>query len=93
MPPNLRQPSGLELEILDLLCMDAETAELLIGMLDEPVAKEAVRSCLEGLASRGLVRGLRRWYADESSEGLSEAYWWEITAEGRVLVESYPDPE
>src|SRR3712207_1912740 len=53
--------NDLELEILDVLCMDSETAELLTEMVapeGERLTEDAVRSALGSLSARGLVRPL-----------------------------------
>jgi hypothetical protein len=81
----------MELEMLDLLCMAPETPELLTEMLSyegQRMQEDAVRSSLDRLDARGLVRPLRGWYADPSSEELVEANWWDLTENGRAVVES-----
>ena len=55
-------PTDLDLEILDVLREDAQSAELLAETLSqwgEQVGVDAVRGCLEGLASHGLARPSR----------------------------------
>jgi hypothetical protein len=88
------EPEGLvemELEILDLLRMDPETPELLTDMLShegQRVQEDAVRSSLDRLGARGLVRHLQGWAADPSSGERVEAHWWDLTEKGRAVVES-----
>jgi repressor of nif and glnA expression len=51
--------NDLDLEILDLLCKEAHSAQRLTETLsqgDEQVGVDAVRGHLEGLASHGLAR-------------------------------------
>ena len=81
--------NDLELEILDVLRMDPETAGLLTEMVapeGEQVSAHTVRSCLDSLGSQGLVRASQGWYADPSGGECVEACWWEITDEGRAVV-------
>ncbi len=86
--------NDLELEILDVLRMDPETAELLTEMVAPEeggtLTEDEVRSALDRLSVRGLVRPLRGWAADASSAERVEAYWWDLTDEGRALAESGP---
>lgn len=85
--------NDLELEIVDVLRMDPETAELLTEMVAPEggwVTEDAVRSALNRLSARGLVRPLRGWAADANSGERVEAYWWDLTDEGRALAESGP---
>ena len=89
--------SDLDLEILDLLREDAQSAELLAETLSEggeQVEVDAVRGCLEELASFGLVcpSGESPHYADEADADephiAEEAeQLWEITEEGRAVIE------
>jgi hypothetical protein len=83
--------NALELEILDVLRMDPETAELLTEMVapeSGPLTEDKVRSALDRLSARGLVLPLRGWAADASSGERVEAYWWDLTDEGRAIAES-----
>jgi repressor of nif and glnA expression len=67
-PPH-QQPADLDLEILDLLRKDAQSAGLLARALSqegEQVGVDDVRSHLNGLASRGLVRFSRSPHATEA---------------------------
>jgi hypothetical protein len=85
--------NALELEILDVLRMDPETAELLTEMVapeSGTLTEDEVRSALDRLSARGLVRPLRGWAADARSRERVEAYWWDLTAEGRAIAESGP---
>lgn len=84
-------PTGLQLEILELLRMDAETLESLTDMLsgeEKRVASDTVRVHLRELSSRNLVRRFRALYADESSEEAVETDWREITDKGLAVVQS-----
>jgi hypothetical protein len=68
--------NALELEILDVLRMDPETAELLTEMVapeSGPLTEDEMRSALERLSARGLVRPLRGWAAHASSAERVEA--------------------
>jgi hypothetical protein len=79
--PTGDRPTDLDVQILDLLREDARSAGRLVEVLDhegEEVGLEAVRSRLEWLASRRLVR---------NPPAGSRADPWEITEEGRALVE------
>ncbi len=85
--------NDLELEILDVLRMGPETAELLTEMVASEggtLTEDEVRSALGRLSARGLVRSLRGWAAAASSGERVEAYWWDLTAEGRAIAESGP---
>jgi hypothetical protein len=94
-PPH-QQPPDLDLQILDLLRKDTQSVELLAQTLSqegEQVGVDAVRSHLNGLASRGLVRCSGSPHTIEASgdEPLAqEVYRWEITEEGRIVVEPHP---
>jgi hypothetical protein len=93
-PPH-QQPADLDLEILDLLRNDAYSAELLAHALSqegEQVGVDAVRSHLNGLASGGLVRCSGSQHTTEASGDepvAKEVYRWEITEEGRAVVEPH----
>jgi Ribonuclease R winged-helix domain len=97
-PPH-QQPADLDLEILeeilDLLRKDAYSAELLAQALSqegEQVGVDAVRSHLNGLASDGLVRCSGSQHTTEASGDepvAKEVYRWEITEEGRAVVEPH----
>jgi hypothetical protein len=54
------------------------------------LTEDAVRSALDRLSARGLVRPFRGWAADASSGERVETYWWDLTDEGRALAESGP---
>ena len=89
--------TDLDLEMLDLLREDAQSAELLAETLSEggeQVEVDAVRGCLEELASFGLVcpSGESPHHADEADADephvAEEADpLWEITEEGRAVIE------
>jgi hypothetical protein len=84
--------ADLDLEILDLLREDTRTAERLLETLPyegERVGLEAVRARLEGLASRGLVRSSEGQHTAVSDDEPLRADLWEITEEGRALVEPH----
>jgi hypothetical protein len=95
-PPH-QQPKDLDLqileEILDLLRKDAYSAELLAQALShegEQVGVDYVRSHLNELASDGLVRCSGSQHTTEASGDepvAKEVYRWEITEEGRAVVE------
>ena len=93
-PPH-QQLADLDLEILDLLRKDAQSAELLAQTLTlsgEQVGVDAVRSHLNGLHFRGLVRCSGSQHTTEASGDepvTKEVYRWEITEEGRVVVEPH----
>jgi hypothetical protein len=91
--------NDLDLEILDLLCKEAHSAQRLTETLsqgDEQVGVDAVRGHLEGLASHGLARPSEEaaHHADEAEADelviAEEAdQRWEITEEGRAVVEPH----
>jgi hypothetical protein len=88
--------NALELEILDVLRMDPETAELLTEMVapeSGPLTEDEVRSALKRLSARGLVRPLRGWAADASSGERVEAYWWDLTDERAARLPSRGRPQ
>jgi hypothetical protein len=93
-PPH-QQPADLDLEILDLLRNDAQSAELLAQALSqegEQVGVDDVRSHLIGLASGGLVRYSGSQHTTEASgdePAAKEVYRWEITEEGHAVVEPH----
>jgi hypothetical protein len=93
-PPH-QQPADLDLEILDLLRKGAQSAELLARALSqegEQVGVDAVRSHLSGLAYHGLVRYSGSQHTTEASgdePAAKEVYRWEITEEGRAVVEPH----
>jgi hypothetical protein len=92
-------PTDLDLQILDVLREDTQSAKLLAETLSqwgEQVRVDAVLWCLEGLASHGLARpsGEAPNHADEAdaNEPVAAAeddQQWEITEEGRALVEPH----
>jgi hypothetical protein len=91
-------PTDLDLQILDVLREDAQSAELLAQTLSqwgEQVGVDAVRVCLEGLASHGLARptGEASHDTDESDAdepvAAADDQQWEITEEGRAVVEPH----
>src|SRR5215213_2303314 len=93
-------PTDLDLKILDVLRQDAQSAELLAETLSqwgEQVGVDAVRGCLEGLASRGLARptGEAPHHADDEADAdepvtaAQDNQRWEITEEGRAVVEPH----
>ena len=85
--------NDLELEILDVLRMDPETAWLLAGMVvsedGSSPSETKVRRALAGLAERGLVRAKGGRGPDSGGEFVKTT-WWVLTAEGRALAESGP---
>jgi hypothetical protein len=91
--------NDLDLEILDLLCKEAHSAKRLTETLSqggEQVGVDAVRGHLEGLASHGLARPSEEaaHHADEAEADelviAEEAdQRWEITEEGRAVVEPH----
>ena len=98
--PVHEDPTDLDLEILDVLREDAQSAELLAETLSqwgEQVGVDAVRGCLEGLASRGLARptGEAPHHADDEADAdepvaaAQDNQRWEITEEGRAVVEPH----
>src|SRR5215213_9548821 len=93
-------PTDLDLKILDVLRQDAKSAELLaetLSQLGEQVGENAVRGRLEGLASRGLARpsGEAPHHADDEADAdeplaaAQDNQRWEITEEGRAVVEPH----
>jgi hypothetical protein len=98
-PIQHEDPTDLDLKILDVLREAAQSARLLAETLsrsDEQVGVDAVRLGLVGLASRGLARPSGRvshraaMDADELTLLAEEAApLWEITEEGRAVVEPY----
>src|SRR5215212_947018 len=98
-------PTDLDLKILDVLRQDAQSAELLAETLSqwgEQVVVDAVRGCLGGLASRGLARpsGEAPHHADDEADAdeadadeplaaAQDNQRWEITEEGRAVVEPH----
>jgi len=97
--PLREDPSELDHKILDVLREAAQSARLLAETLsqsDEQVGVDAVRLRLLGLASRGLARPCGRASpraevdADEPTLLAEEADpLWEITEEGRTVVERH----
>lgn len=87
---NIEGLTELDLEILEVLRMDPETADLLGGMLPEEweVGDDALRSCLAGLEERGLIKGSEGWYGDPASGERVKALWWQLTGKGKMVVES-----
>jgi len=98
-PIQHEDPPDLDLKILEVLREAAQSARLLaqtISQSDEQVGVDAVRLGLMGLASRGLARPSGRvslraeMDADEPTLLAEEpAPLWEITEEGRAVVEPY----
>ena len=98
-PIQHEDPTDLDLKILEVLREAAQSAPLLAQTLsqsDEQVGVDAVRLGLVGLASRGLARPSGRvslraeMGADEPTLLAEEAApLWEITEEGRAVVEPY----
>jgi hypothetical protein len=78
--------TDLESEILEILRMDPETAELLTGMVvledGSSPSEEAVREALEALEARGLVRSKEGIASDYRGESVA-ATWWMLTTKGR----------
>jgi hypothetical protein len=96
--PLREEPTNLDLKILDVLREGAQSARLLAETLsqsDEQVGVDAVRLRLVGLASRGLARPSGRASrraevdADEPTLGEEADPLWEITEEGRAVVEPH----
>jgi hypothetical protein len=93
-PPH-QQPADLDLEILDLLRKGAQSAELLARALSqegEQVGVDDVRSHLNGLAYKGLVRCSGSQHPTEArgdEPAAKEVCRWEITEEGRAVVEPH----
>ncbi len=94
--------SNLEQEILVLLSMSGETVGLLVEMvnyedeetlpLERKILEPEVRSALDGLRARGLVRSVPGYSPDENSGKLEQVPWWDVTAVGLALVEATEDP-
>jgi hypothetical protein len=97
--PVHEDPTDLDLQILDVLREDTQTAELLAETLSqwgEQVEVDEVLWCLEELASHGLVRqsGEALHHSDEVDTkepvaATDDAQEWEITEEGRAVVEPH----
>jgi len=98
--PVHEDPTDLDLEILDVLRQDAQSAELLAETLSqwgEQVGVDAVRGRLEGLASHGLAcpTGEAPHHADDEADAdepvaaAQDNQRWEITEEGRAVVEPH----
>ena len=96
--PLREEPTNLDLKILDVLREGAQSARLLaetISQSDEQVGVDDVRLRLLGLASRGLARpsgrASRRAEVDADERTLAEEAdpLWEITEEGRAVVERH----
>jgi hypothetical protein len=96
--PLREEPTKLDLKILDVLREGAQSARLLAETLsqsDEQVGVDDVRLRLLGLASRGLARpsgrASRRAEVDADERTLAEEAdpLWEITEEGRAVVERH----
>ena len=96
--PLREEPTKLDLKILDVLREGAQSARLLAETLsqsDEQVGVDDVRLRLLGLASRGLARpsgrASRRAEVDADEPTLAEEAdpLWEITEEGRAVVERH----
>jgi hypothetical protein len=96
--PLREEPTKLDLKILDVLREGAQSARLLaetISQSDEQVGVDDVRLRLLGLASRGLARpsgrASRRAEVDADERTLAEEAdpLWEITEEGRAVVERH----
>ena len=83
--------TDLEREILDILSMDPETAEMLTKMVEledgsSPYLDD-VNETLRDLWDRGLVRPNEGWGSDLDGEPILD-YWWTLTEEGRAQVPS-----
>jgi hypothetical protein len=96
--PLREEPTNLDLKILDLLREGAQSALLLAETLsqsDEQVGVDAVRLRLLSLAPRGLARpsgrASPRAEVDVDEPTLAEEAdpLWEITEEGRAVVERH----
>jgi hypothetical protein len=96
--PLREEPTNLDLKILDLLREGAQSALLLAETLsqsDEQVGVDAVRLRLVSLAPRGLARpsgrASPRAEVDVDEPTLAEEAdpLWEITEEGRAVVERH----
>ena len=96
--PLREDPTELDLKILDVLREAAQSALLLAETLsqsDEQVGVDDVRLRLLGLASRGLARPSGRASpraevdADEPTLAEEADPLWEITEEGRTVVEAH----
>jgi len=87
---NPERLTELDLEILQVLRMDPETAELLGGAMPDEweVSDDTLRARLAVLEERGLVKGAKGWYGDTGSDEYVEALWWQLTGKGEALVES-----
>jgi hypothetical protein len=97
-PVHDEYPTDLDLQILDLLREDAHGADYLAETLsqeDEKVGVDNVLWCLDGLASYGLVRSCgespHHAEADTDEPVVAEEVdqLWEITEEGRAVVEPH----
>jgi hypothetical protein len=87
--PLLQDPTDLDLKILDVLRESAQSARLLAQTLSqsgEQLRVNDVRLGLVGLASRGLARPSGR--VSHRAE-IEAAPLWEITEEGRALLERH----
>jgi len=91
-------PTELDLKILDVLCGAAQSARLLAQTLyqsDEQLEVDALRRRLVSLAFRGLVLPSGRVshraevIADEPILAQEADPLWEITEEGRAVVEAH----
>jgi hypothetical protein len=96
--PLREDPSELDLKVLDVLREAAQSARFLAESLsqsDEQVGVDAVRLRLLGLASRGLARPCGKASpraevdADEPTLAEEADPLWEITEEGRAVVEPH----
>jgi hypothetical protein len=96
--PLREDPTELDLKILDVLREGDQSALLLAETLsqsDEQVGVDDVRLRLVGLASRGLARPSGRASpraevdADEPTLAEEADPLWEITEEGRAVVERH----
>jgi len=97
--PLREEPTELDLKILDVLLEGAQSAPLLAQTLfqsDEQLRVDEVRLRLVGLASGGLARpsGRAKRRAEVEADeptllGEEAAPLWEITEEGRALVEPH----
>jgi hypothetical protein len=95
--PVGEDPTELDLKILDVLREGAQSVRFVAESLsqsDEQVGVDAIRLRLVGLAFRGLARPSGRVShrakvdADEPTLAEQAAPLWEITEEGRAVVES-----
>jgi hypothetical protein len=96
--PLREDPSELDLKVLDVLREADQSARFLAESLsqsDEQVGVDAVRLRLLGLASRGLARPCGKASpraevdADEPTLAEEADPLWEITEEGRAVVERH----